>query len=145
MKHPTRFLAGSPEIGSAMTPMIDVVFQLLIYFLCTASFQVAEQSLPTTLPSSGAVAYQPPKEIQELELVRIGLSQQGGTLEIDLNGSTCQSLPDLRDRLQKLLALVALPVVLDVKPEVELGHVVSVYDTCLVIGVNQIHFAAPER
>ena len=28
-----------------MTPMIDVVFLLLIFFICTASFQIVEQTL----------------------------------------------------------------------------------------------------
>jgi biopolymer transport protein ExbD len=125
--------------------MIDVVFQLLIYFLCTASFQVAEQSLPTTLPSSGAVAYQPSREVQELELLRITLSQPDRALRIELNGNLCADLSVLRERLKGLMALAPLPAVLDVAPDVELGHVISVYDSCLVTGVREIHFAAPEQ
>mgnify|MGYP001380259885 CR=1 FL=1 len=30
-----------------LTPMIDVVFLLLIFFICTASFQIVEQTLPS--------------------------------------------------------------------------------------------------
>ena len=33
----------------AMTPMIDVVFMLLIFFVWTASFQVAELILPSSI------------------------------------------------------------------------------------------------
>ncbi len=129
-----------------MTPMIDVVFQLLIFFLCTASFQLTEQALPTTLPPTGAAeTYKPPPEVQELELIRIGLSQRGRELRIEMNGNPCASVADLRERLRQLLALAALPAVLDVSGEVELGHVVTVYDTCLVVGLKDIHFAAPER
>ena len=40
----------------AMTPMIDVVFQLLIFFICTASFQLAEELLPTSLAITGDAA-----------------------------------------------------------------------------------------
>ena len=32
-----------------MTPMIDVVFLLLIFFICTASFQIVEQNLPSRI------------------------------------------------------------------------------------------------
>ena len=128
-----------------MTPMIDVVFQLLIYFLCTASFAMSEQVLPTTLPPTGATTYNPPKEVQELELIRISLSQSDGELRIDLNGNDCSSVTDLRDRLRQLLTLAELPAVLDVSPEVQLGHMIAIYDTCLVVGLKQIHFAAPER
>ncbi len=128
-----------------MTPMIDVVFQLLIFFLCTASFQMAEQSLATTLPPTGAATYSPPKEIQELELIRIDLRQRDRNLLIRLNGNPCSSVNELRDRLRQLLTLAELPAVLDVSSEVEIGHVVTVYDTCLNLGLKNIHFAAPER
>ncbi|MFV2070278.1 MAG: ExbD/TolR family protein, partial [Pirellulales bacterium] len=39
-----------------MTPMIDVVFLLLIFFVCTASFQVAEEMVPVHLPAAGIAA-----------------------------------------------------------------------------------------
>ena len=145
MRAPSQHLSGAEDVNASMTPMIDVVFQLLIFFLCTASFQLTEQSLPTTLPPSGAATYKPPTEVQELELIKIGLSQRGRDLRIDLNGNPCASVNELRDRLRQLLALAALPAVLDVSGEVELGHVVTVYDTCLVVGLKDIHFAAPER
>jgi biopolymer transport protein ExbD len=145
MRAPSSHVTETGDVGSAMTPMIDVVFQLLIFFLCTASFQLTEQALPTTLPPAGAAAYTPPPEVQELELIRIGLSQRGRELAIDMNGNPCRDVADLHDRLKTLLALANLPAVLDVGPEVELGHVVTVYDMCLVVGLKDIHFAAPER
>jgi biopolymer transport protein ExbD len=128
-----------------MTPMIDVVFQLLIYFLCTASFQMAEQSLPTTLPPTGSTSYQPPPEVQELEIIRVTLGQREGRLSIQLNGASCVDIQELRSRLEQLQRLAQLPVVLDIASEVELGYVVSVYDSCLAVGIRDIHFAAPER
>ncbi|MFP6692187.1 MAG: biopolymer transporter ExbD, partial [Pirellulales bacterium] len=50
-----------------MTPMIDVVFLLLIFFVCTASFQIAEQFLPNSvflesLKGQGQQAVQPESE-----------------------------------------------------------------------------------
>ena len=129
-----------------MTPMIDVVFQLLLYFLCTASFAMTEQILPTTLPPTGVgAATAPPPEVQELEIIRIELLQRKAELRILLNGNPCASVSELRDRLRKIVALANLPAVLDVSPEVELGHVVSIFDTCLIVGLKDIHFAAPER
>jgi len=145
MRTPSSLAAGSEDVGGSMTPMIDVVFQLLIYFLCTASFAMSEQLLPTTLPPTGAATYQPPKEVQELELLRISLSQEGEDLEIELAGNRISDLGQLRERLRQLQLLAALPAVLDIAPEVEMRHVVSVYDTCLVVGLKDIHFAAPEQ
>ena len=37
------------DIDSAMTPMIDVVFLLLVFFVWTASFQVVEFVLPSNM------------------------------------------------------------------------------------------------
>ena len=147
MRLPSIYSTSTGDVGSSMTPMIDVVFQLLIYFLCTASFAMSEQILPTTLPPTGAtstIASLPP-EVQELELIRIALSQRGQQLQIELNGSPCPDVASLRDRLRQLLALASLPAVLDVSREVEIGHMINVYDTCRVVGLHDIHFAAPER
>lgn len=145
MRLPSSQSTTNADVSASMTPMIDVVFQLLIYFLCTASFAMSEQMLPTTLPPTGAATYNPPKEIQELELIRISLSQGGGELRIDLNGNPCPSVAELRDRLWQLLALAELPAVLDVGPEVKIGHMVTIYDTCRIVGLKDIHFSAPER
>src|SRR5262245_48720801 len=121
MRVPSSLIRTGGDIGGSMTPMIDVVFQLLIYFLCTASFAVSEQFLPAMLPTTGATAFTFPKEIQELELIRITLDQRGDVLHIELNGHPVSSIGDLRDRLRPLLELAKLPAVLDASPEVELG------------------------
>ena len=46
-RHP-RFQQQSTELS--MTPMIDVVFLLMVFFVCTASFKAAELVLPTRRP-----------------------------------------------------------------------------------------------
>jgi len=42
------------KIGVPMTAMIDVTFQLLIYFILTTTFRQAEGQIPGTLPKAGA-------------------------------------------------------------------------------------------
>ena len=42
--------AEQPEIRMDMTPMIDVVFQLLIFFMCTVRFKALEGKLSAYLP-----------------------------------------------------------------------------------------------
>jgi biopolymer transport protein ExbD len=147
MKLPSSYVAAGGDVGSAMTPMIDVVFQLLLYFLCTASFQVAEQSLPTPLPQTG-VGTAPTKlspELQELEMLRLVLKQPGERLQIELNGQPCADVATLRSRLTQLAALANLPLIFDVSAEVRLGHVVSAYDTCLAVGIRDIRFQTRAR
>ncbi|MFN5850466.1 MAG: ExbD/TolR family protein, partial [Pirellulaceae bacterium] len=52
MKIPTRFGPGAASrrqgaLDLMMTPMIDVVFLLLVYFIATTSFQKPENQMPT--------------------------------------------------------------------------------------------------
>ena len=46
-KSPLVRRAGDIDIDKAMTPMIDVVFLLLVFFVWTASFQIIEHVLPS--------------------------------------------------------------------------------------------------
>ncbi|HCS54890.1 MAG TPA: biopolymer transporter ExbD, partial [Planctomycetaceae bacterium] len=44
-------LTSDRDLGEdqTMTPMIDIVFLLLVFFVCVATDQVVEMSLPTEL------------------------------------------------------------------------------------------------
>ncbi len=128
-----------------MTPMIDVVFQLLIFFVCTTSFQALEQILPTTLSSTGGMgeAVETPPEIVELEDVIVKLGRQQTTTTWQLNEQGVESLPKLRERLTRLVRLRSdLPVILDVARDVPLGDVIDVYDLCRIVGFDKVQFAA---
>jgi biopolymer transport protein ExbD len=54
-----------------MTPMIDVVFQLLIFFMLTMKFSEVEGKLLTTLPREKGTASTPPPPTLELSEIRI--------------------------------------------------------------------------
>lgn len=49
-----RFDSGESESGLDMTPMIDTVFNLLIFFLVAGSFQQAEREMKIALPLASA-------------------------------------------------------------------------------------------
>lgn len=131
---------------AALTPMIDVIFQLLIFFLCTAGFGRPEDLLPTPLPK----APPNPKEVAAQpghpRIARVQLRGRGNHLQVFLNQ---RRLPNLADLLEKLTALGQiskdLPIILDIAPEVLLADVVSVYDGCLAAGLRRIHFAVDKN
>ena len=128
----------------AMTPMIDVVFQLLIFFICTASFQLSEELLPTSLAISGG-AVPPVRELDpELEriIVRGEAIDRGTTWTV--NDRPCSSLVEVEQMLRAVAATDrALPVVLDVGGEVPLGDMIDVYDLCRLVRFERIEFAVP--
>src|SRR6266436_1669658 len=51
MRVPTRGVSG--EVGFNMTPMIDVVFQLIIFFLLSSHLAKQEKELPLPAAASG--------------------------------------------------------------------------------------------
>ena len=92
------------DIAMSMTPMIDVVFLLLVYFLCTASFREPERVLPTPLPPTGSATYNPAPEEIELGMVRIELEQPAELPVIRINGRRCPDMTVLRQRLAAIAA-----------------------------------------
>ena len=128
-----------------MTPMIDVVFLLLIFFVCTVSFQAMEETLPTNLRGTGVAEGQAPldPELAELEEVLVKLTRDDGRVGWLVNERPCTNLAELRGVLAQLARLRAdLPVILDIEPEVPIGDVVNVYDLCRLAGFKKIQFAA---
>jgi biopolymer transport protein ExbD len=51
MKRKTR---NYPEEGFQMAPMIDMVFLLLVFFMCVSSMAQADKAIPLELPESEA-------------------------------------------------------------------------------------------
>ena len=125
-----------------MTPMIDVVFLLLIFFVCTASFQIPEAILPSSLELSGTTASDLSAEL-ELERVLIAIVKRHNAFTFTINGQGCPSLA----RMSEILAALAgvdngLPILLDIAGDAPLGTAIDVYDRCRLAGFRKIQFVA---
>jgi biopolymer transport protein ExbD len=145
--------ASRARFDVQMTPMIDVVFQLLIFFVCTVSFQVVEQSLPATprvtAEAGGAAAEQPvPPELEDLRQVEVKLARTDGRTTWSVNGDACATFADVGRRLTALARLkqfkTIVPVVLDVADDVPLADAIEVYDTALGLGFEKVQFVTEE-
>jgi len=64
------------KIELAMTPMIDVTFQLLIFFLCTIKFKTLEGKLGAYLPKDVGINTQPADPLEKVE-IRIEVFKEG--------------------------------------------------------------------
>jgi biopolymer transport protein ExbD len=131
----------------AMTPMIDVVFQLMIFFICTASFQAAEEFLPSQLSITGGTSTPAPIELDpELERILVRATRTDGATNWIVNQRQCPTLLEVRQVLAAVAAIdKSLPVVLDVAGEVPLGDMIDVYDLSRLAGFEQIQFAVTKR
>lgn len=133
-----------------MTPMIDVVFQLLIFFICTASFQPPEESLAAamSLPKTSGESVDPPLDpkLEELEPVVVKVFREQGQVHWRIGEAVCQTPEQFRGVVRTLARTQSqLPVILDPQPGAQVKDAVFVYDVCLLSGFTKVQFAARVR
>ncbi|REJ69489.1 MAG: biopolymer transporter ExbD [Planctomycetota bacterium] len=146
MRIPSSHHDAAGRTDATMTPMIDVVFLLLIFFICTASFQLSEYLLPSSVrvePGAGTVEVEVRPEMEDLQEVVIEVDYRGGAPTWVVNDQPVASLARLRQMLVAVAEVDrAVPVILDVTEVVPLGDVIDVYDVARLTGFDQIQFAA---
>lgn len=62
-------LPNSMTLAFNLTPMIDVIFLLVIFFLCVSQFQKAESDTTVELPIATSPATEDPRPEQEARLI----------------------------------------------------------------------------
>ena len=129
-----------------MTPMIDVVFLLLIFFVCTASFQIAEQILPSDILASGSTEAPLSDPIEPpLEQIVVRTRMVAGQPLWTINEVEHTTLAGVGRVLQAVYEIDPnTPVILHNQPDVPLGHVIDVYDLARVVGFDKVQFAVDE-
>lgn len=152
MKRPS-YHRDRDGLDVTMTPMIDVVFLLLIFFVSTASFEIIESVLPSSIAEAAGNSSEAVIDPQETDLERIVIEGQwrGGQTAWLINSQPYESLSEvravlstLRRQMQTLGTDVSeLPVILDIEGAVPLGHVIDVYDVCRLEQYRKIQFVAP--
>jgi len=116
-----------------ITPMLDIVFIMLIFFIVTTSF-VKEQGLEVSRPSSA-----PPKEIQQDKgpiVVKISssslISVNGRILE---PGAVQANLE--RERAEK----PAAPLIVAAHPDADTEALVIILDAAKAVGIESVSVA----
>ncbi|MEI6524741.1 MAG: biopolymer transporter ExbD [Planctomycetota bacterium] len=140
---------GRTSLDSMMTPMIDVVFLLLVFFLTTSSFQRLEKLLPSsvsarsdsTLGESQDTPPSPPQE--DIHDCVIKITRQGNQLEYQWNGLAVGSLQEIQDRLQGILKVRAdVPIIVDPDDSILAGDALHVYDMVKRAGASALYMVA---
>ncbi len=141
---------GKMSIGIRMTPMIDVIFLLLTFFVLTAKFQEPEQVLPILIGSANA---QPAQRTIEPLAIYLKSDAAGckvemaGQSEITLSNQNPQEgLLTLTESLQTTPAMKTsgIPVELYCDDAVSWDLVVKVYDLLYALGARDITFRVEE-
>jgi len=129
-----------------LTPMIDVTFQLLLYFLLTSTFQPDEGQIPGTLPQTmGKPLPTPPLQPIKVVLRPAGVSREKVEYTID-------RLPPItrREELYGILmgrkkamgGSTDIPVVIRPRGDVRWKYVIEVFNAAVHAKFKKIGFAA---
>ena len=128
-----------------MTPLIDVVFQLLIFFICASSGHLREKLLPTDF-ASGAIGDKPAVAEKPLGEVRIKLSRELDLTVYQVSGQAFREIDLLEQWLTQMAETAReIPVILEIGGDVPLGDAIGVYDACRASRFDSIHFAADAK
>ncbi len=145
MKLPKANRAGALEVK--MTPMIDVVFLLLVFFVWTSSFQQPEFDLPGSLaepPAGGREANETTDQpIEAFDEIVVKLVSRDASTIIQLNGDEIAGPTALRERLAEIISLgVQPPIIIDPADRVTMDHAIAAYDAAISAGADRVMFAA---
>jgi biopolymer transport protein ExbD len=112
-----------------IAPLIDIVFQLLIFFMLTSSF-IIQPGIKVNLPKAVT------SEIVKYENIEILVT---GENVIYLNGKVI-SMSELK-ALLKQAAKRNQSILIKADKRALLGRVVEIWDTARDLGINQINIA----
>ena len=137
------------SIGLRMTPMIDVIFLLLTFFVLTAKFQEPEQLLPIVL---GQTQPQAARSESKPVQIQVKVRQTGclvfvpGQPETILSaGNPAEGLLVLTQRVQKRFESEGCgPIELYCDDAVSWDFVVKIYDVLYALGAQDITFRIEE-
>ena len=148
------------EIKIDMTPMIDVTFLLLIFFMCTLHFKDIEGVLNSYMPKDEGI-FNVPATANPQEPIHIILTTKNKETIIDIGSSSFKGKSKFSKLLSNLGNIVEkysiagndkkISVIIDPQKEIIFQDVISTLDACHKIqrtkaGKNiEIKFASPKK
>ncbi len=135
------------DFDRTVTPMVDVVFQLLVFFVLASSGRIAERTLSTTL-SAGAVGSTAPLTTPAVERapelwLHLRRDAADTHTEVRINDGPTGDVGILPQTLRSAKGIdAASNVILDVQGKIPWGDVIAVYDACRAAKFHAINFAA---
>ena len=138
MRIPSR--ARTTDAGINMTPMIDVVFQLIIFFLVTSHFARQEAHLPLPLPAADSS-----EAAKSDDQPRLVINVTGdGTL---LFSGRSLAAAELEERLAERIAELGRGIEVRIRADrsVTYRHIEPVLLSCARAGVWNVNYAVYRR
>lgn len=116
-----------------IAPLIDMVFQLLIFFMLTSSF-IMQPGIKVNLPRAVT------SEVVKYENIEVAISSEN---IIYINGKVI-TIQELK-LLLKQAAKVKGSILIKADKRASLGRIVEVWDMCRDLGITQINIATNQQ
>jgi biopolymer transport protein ExbD len=116
-----------------ITPLIDVVFQLLIFFMLTSTF-ISQPGIKINLPKAVT------SEVISEKIIVVTITKDN---VIYLDSEPC-TLEKLKNRLESA-AKEQWPLLIKADRSSALGKIVEVWDLCRDMGISQINVATTQE
>ena len=143
-----------------MTPMIDVVFQLLVFFLCSMKFKSLDMKIEAFLPKDRGLANTPSKPADVPKIVAVLKRQKGEAVtRVKVGNETIGEVSGVRERTDASVAtldrLTKMAVSareragdardevkgeVDASPLVPTGDVIKTVDAFIAGGLKDVTF-----
>ena len=139
-----------------LTSMLDVIFQLLIFFVLTASFAKNEGILPADLPAGPGkqTAEDPEPPEQPLNINLRSLGGEDVSIEVEGMASPPASFDQLFTQLKSVQRSDSNPtapynpddpVIIHPDQTIGWGHVVNAFNAAIRAEYTNVHFAQPTQ
>ena len=129
-----------------LTPMIDVTFQLLIFFLLACQFRMAERQIQATLPDISGPQAAPPLRLKPIYISLTPAGSEGVQYEIGRIRTTQDPL-ELHRVLKQLMDRYQsdeVPVIIKPMGEVRWAYVVEAFNQAVRARFKNVAFAPAE-
>ena len=122
--------------GIKLTPMIDCMFLLLIFFLVTTSFYKIERELRVDLPESSEGESRDSEKLPDEIIVNV---MEDGVLFVNRLEMTHEELLDLMKRAKERFS--GIPVVIRGDSHTYHMHIVRIMESCSKAGITNVSIA----
>ncbi|MEK7448454.1 MAG: biopolymer transporter ExbD [Planctomycetota bacterium] len=149
-------MAGSTNIGEGsdnpvdinIVPMVDVIFCLCLFFMCSFHFKALEGKIESWMPTTKGPDDGPPPPLEDIRIrmlwdtitsrTNIRVGSRPISSDSELQGVLLASVNDY-----KKLGKLDVPANINADPQVPWQKVVGVMDICKNIKIEKIEFAGP--
>ena len=114
--------------------MVDVIMLLLIFFMCTASFNKPEQTIESNTLKKGYSA-----SFQDFDPIKIDINKLPDELiTITCAGQNCENFDSLHEKLKQLSEINDFKIIIDGSDKVPYKYIIKTADSCRSAGLKNI-------